>query len=196
MTKSELITNLAETLGEGTILGTEVLVSNSVLNSMNVNQYSIDGFSVGKSEKNRFDIAQGVKFTFYVYDEGGPSEKAYFHASDPINLNKKDVSTTTGTLEDVSKIFNSLEIRRRVEVATAKAANDILNESPSTQNHLERELLAFSILTNVDQYTEVFSWFVALNPTIQSAGGEATDNDIQYVVNSNLDKVALSGFGA
>lgn len=58
----------------------------------------------------------------------------------------------------------------------------------------ERLQWAANAMLNPDIYTSAMTCFVALNPTIQSNGGLATDNDIQFVVNSYVSKLAVASY--
>lgn len=60
----------------------------------------------------------------------------------------------------------------------------------------ERNQWAANAILSPDVYTLAMANFVALNSTIQVAGGEATDNDIQVVVNSNINRLAVANYQA
>lgn len=57
-------------------------------------------------------------------------------------------------------------------------------------NNAERQQWATNALINPDAFTLCMTSLVSLDPTIQSAGGLATDNNIRTVVNSFINKVA------
>lgn len=59
-------------------------------------------------------------------------------------------------------------------------------------NNAERQQWASNALINPDAFTLCLTSLVSLNPTIQAAGGMATDTDIRTVVNSYINKVAVS----
>ena len=93
------------------------------------------------------------------------------------------------SLINTGVIATSNYMKMRVAAAIANAAEDIENENPGTPNHEARLAWAVEILGG-DAMIEAdkIMWRVALNPTIAAAGEEnATDNDIQFVVNSLLD---------
>lgn len=58
------------------------------------------------------------------------------------------------------------------------------------KDNKEREYWATTALLNPDTFTKCMTSLVALNPTIQSQGGLASDNDIQFIVNSSVNKIA------
>ena len=86
-------------------------------------------------------------------------------------------------------------IQQQAEFAVITAASQIKNEDPSTPNHANRLAWAAWIDTQSAQGTWPFLWPIALNPSIQAAvaddptGATVTDNDVQFVVNSNLEFV-------
>jgi len=94
-------------------------------------------------------------------------------------------------LLDTYNLANSAEFRARVSAALAKAAYDITNESGSTTNHAERLVWAKATLKAPDPACDQMIWMVMQNATIQSSGLSSTDNDIQFVVNSNIDLLAV-----
>lgn len=94
------------------------------------------------------------------------------------------------------------EFHLRVEAAMARAADDVANEAPETDNHDARMRLAVAFHTPGDQSREMaiaaMVRQVASNPTVRSAAtagdqldqAAVTDSDIQYVVNSSWSRVA------
>jgi len=90
-------------------------------------------------------------------------------------------------------------LRRRICGACWKAASDILNEDAGTTNHANRVLWAKQVLTenNDGPMVKRLSVAVAQNSTVAAAGAEsATDNDIQFVVNSFINSHADGVYGA
>lgn len=85
---------------------------------------------------------------------------------------------TGNTLLFSSVLLNSYST---ANVATVRFLNDA-----------ERQQWASNALLNPDAFTLCLTSLVSLNPTIQAAGGMATDTDIKTVVNSYINKVALS----
>jgi hypothetical protein len=90
---------------------------------------------------------------------------------------------------DIANASRSTIFRDKLMVAIAKAAGDILNEDPITPNHTARKLLATKALQYPTPIVERAIWVVLQNPVVQAAGENATDNDIQFVVNSVWDQL-------
>lgn len=83
-------------------------------------------------------------------------------------------------------------LRKKFIGACLKAAFDILNENPGTGNHANRLIWAQSIVAGTvaeveEKALQHLRYAAASNATIQSAGDDSTDNDVQYVVNSQID---------
>lgn len=79
--------------------------------------------------------------------------------------------------------------------ATLKAAYDVVNESTGTTNHANRVVWANSILNGTvadveEKAMQHLRYGIASNATLQSSGDGATDNDVQYIVNSQIDTFA------
>lgn len=81
-------------------------------------------------------------------------------------------------------------LRKRVVGACIQASYDILNEAPETENHLARLAWASDVLLNYEQKAREIFPFVLSNATLQSQKESVSDNDIQFVVNSFINKVA------
>jgi hypothetical protein len=86
--------------------------------------------------------------------------------------------------------YESANLLNRTTVAVAKAAYDILNEDPGYTNHANRVIWARQALGDTKSKAEQMMWGVVTNATIAAAGDDATDNDIQFVVNSYIDSFA------
>lgn len=87
-------------------------------------------------------------------------------------------------------------LRKQVAVALHKAAQDVVNEDPETANHGNRLAWARKVTQGADApVTESARWIWAVleNATIQAAPTEATDNDVQFVVNSIVNTMANRG---
>lgn len=101
-----------------------------------------------------------------------------------------------------SQLVRDQDFQFRVEAAMAWAANDVINESPTSPHHAARLALADIYYSHgIDdrqKYIVAMVRRVAQNPTIRLAAtsGEMLDqsaipdSDIQYVVNSEWDRVA------
>ena len=72
------------------------------------------------------------------------------------------------------------------------AAYNILNEDPGTENHANRLVWANAVIGGETADVEAkavqhLRYAVASNATIQATGNDATDNDVQFVVNSQIN---------
>lgn len=77
-------------------------------------------------------------------------------------------------------------LRKQVAVALHKAAVDVMNEDDQTADHSQRVAWARRALADPVGWAEKAIWKVLENATIQAAPAEATDNDVQFVVNSAI----------
>lgn len=94
------------------------------------------------------------------------------------------------TFLDVWNLAHSAMLKARIAGAIAKAALNILNENPATANHENRVRWAWSSLLEPDNMASRMIWGVVGNADIQNAGDNASDNDIEYVVNVLIDTYA------
>jgi hypothetical protein len=81
-------------------------------------------------------------------------------------------------------------LRKQTAVALHKAAVDILNESAATENHSQRMAWARRVIASPEEWAAKAIWKVLENATIQASPAEASDNDVQFVVNSIVDSLA------
>jgi hypothetical protein len=81
-------------------------------------------------------------------------------------------------------------LRKQVAVAIVKAAVDVMNESTATEDHSQRMTWARRALSDPLGWAEKAIWKVLENATIQSAPTEATDNDVQFVVNALVNTLS------
>lgn len=88
--------------------------------------------------------------------------------------------------------YNNSSLKKKVVSAVAKAANDVLNEDPGTSNHVARVNWAQSALANTPQAAEKMMWGIVQNATISADPDNAVDGDIQFVVNSLIDSIAIN----
>ena len=95
------------------------------------------------------------------------------------------------TLQAIYNLVNNAEFKGRISAALAKAAYDITNEDQGTASHAERLAWAKNTMKNPDTVTNQMIWLVVQNATIQSSGIASADNDIQFVVNSNINNLAV-----
>lgn len=93
-----------------------------------INPYSVIVYEVGLSEKTKKPVLNSKYINFIVYDEYGPGEAAYYIEDEPTNDVNKDF-TGDDSLLSISKIFDSVQLRKRVRSAIMKAADSIFDES-------------------------------------------------------------------
>lgn len=79
--------------------------------------------------------------------------------------------------------------------ACLKSAYDVFNESGATENHADRLVWANVIMGGDEAATRakvqaMMKYAIASNATIQASPTDCTDNDILYVVASQLDILA------
>jgi hypothetical protein len=262
MTRAEII---AEITSFYEVVGAAFLTTSSDEHvASNVNNYSIAVYESGASEKSKKPVLEQRYVNFVVIDEDLPGEAAYYITEELTNDVDADI-TSTGSLDDIHKMYTSEELRGRVQAAIAEASQDVLNEAtPSTtlafdansgqkeiivatdtgtifwegktiiiaddnnyeegiifniagdyitlqddltntyqvsanavarySDNVERQQWAVNALLNPDNFTLSMTSLVSLNATIQAAGGLATDNDIQTVVNSYINKLAAASY--
>lgn len=100
-------------------------------------------------------------------------------------------------LEKWEFLHSDSTLPKRVESAILKASYDVINEGSGTANHAARLAWANSVrLSPAELAASMTQGVMACldNPTIQQDPLNATDNDIQFVINSIVDR--LSGVGA
>jgi hypothetical protein len=91
--------------------------------------------------------------------------------------------------------YSTPHLSQQTEVAVVTAAGQIQNEDASTPDHANRLAWASWAITNSSVAWLSFAWPVASNPAIVQAvtadpsGQTVNDSDVQFVVNSNLQKV-------
>lgn len=78
-------------------------------------------------------------------------------------------------------------LRQRTQVAIESAAADVINEDASTANHANRMTWANTALNNPAKMMDLEMSLVVQNATISGSGDEASDGDIQFVVNGLID---------
>jgi hypothetical protein len=101
-------------------------------------------------------------------------------------------------LIDQYNLAYSGNLPKRVCAACWTAAVNILNEDAGTANHANRVLWAKAALQEAVSGTMVKRITVdcAQNASIAAAGEAATDNDIQFIVNSRAGVYADGVYGA
>jgi hypothetical protein len=86
--------------------------------------------------------------------------------------------------------YENSTLLKKTAAAVSKAAQDILNEDPETSNHANRLVWAKVAIVNTIEKTYSMMWYIASNATIAADPENATDNDIQYVVNGSINYFA------
>jgi len=86
-------------------------------------------------------------------------------------------------------------LRAKFIAACLKASYDIKNEDPGTANHANRLTWANAVLFGTvlqveEKAMQHLRYAMASNATLQSVCEAATDNDVQYIVNSQIDTFA------
>ena len=95
------------------------------------------------------------------------------------------------TLLDLYHLMNSNgDLWKKVEAAALKAAIAIKYENPATANHVNRLAWATDIIDDPKAWTVINKTKVLENATVSAAGHAATDNDVEFVVNSLAPVVA------
>lgn len=99
------------------------------------------------------------------------------------------------TLIQIYNARKDTQLKARTESALLVASLDVQNEDVGTANHTERLAMANKCLTDEPYLLECLSlamYSVATNSTIAADPENATDNDIQFVVNSQYTNIALN----
>jgi hypothetical protein len=101
------------------------------------------------------------------------------------------------TLQQIYNVAHSTLLAPRVAGALYKAAASIRAEAAGTANHANRLLWANGVMKEDQNGPMVkrFLVFCAQNATIAGAGGEATDNDLDYVVALFINQEADGIYG-
>src|SRR5262245_1700860 len=86
--------------------------------------------------------------------------------------------------------YRHSDLRTRTQIAICNAAYNVVNEDPGTANHANRILWANDVLANPERMMNLEMSLLVQNSTIQAEGDNATDNDIQFVVNGLIDPYA------
>jgi len=93
------------------------------------------------------------------------------------------------TLLQKYTLRTSEPLRQRLTAAFTDAARDIINEALNTPNYANRRAWAQWILadaTSAEVFAGQHQWRLLLNATVAAAGEAVTDNDLQYVVVSEI----------
>jgi hypothetical protein len=189
MTKQQLLTDLAatyKTVATPTLQETDGDLSWYLVNVLEV--------GTGANDK---PLGLRKNVHFYVYKEGNVgSEEAYYMQEEPINGSNKPTTDTSATLLNIARLHGSATLTSRVKAAVLVGAYDVCNEAGSVTNHAERIKWAVASLRDPITATTTMMAYVALNASVQTVGLAATDNDLKYIVNSNIDTIATTTYGA
>lgn len=99
------------------------------------------------------------------------------------------------TLEEIKGLREDPRLLGRVTVAVERAAVDILNEAPETADHAKRMAWAKrSVLTIGENRAQAYASLILRlafveNASLQEKALQATDNDVQFIVNSYIEKL-------
>lgn len=95
------------------------------------------------------------------------------------------------TLQEIFALRHSGDtFRGRVIAAVAKAATEVLSESPATANHLARRRWARAALADAPAMSERMLWGVVQNSAIQAHGTSSSDGDLLAAVRGLIDAFA------
>lgn len=92
---------------------------------------------------------------------------------------------------NINELAASPTFRGRVQAALAVRAADVLTETgkPAPQAQ-KRTTLAQQVLGDPATRVNAFIWLVVTNNAVKAAGMDATDSDLEYVVDQAWDQVA------
>lgn len=93
-------------------------------------------------------------------------------------------------LETFNLAISKGPLHARVCAAALKAAYDIRYEDPAILNHTNRIVWSNQVLSDFETKGNEMYLSALANATIRAAGENATDNDIQFVVNGLVDQFA------
>jgi len=90
---------------------------------------------------------------------------------------------------DAYALSNDPDFRKRITIAIAKSATNVVGEASSGNpiKDRKRKDLGVGILNSPSAYVERFAIAVATNPVINT---DSTDGDIEFTVNSVFDDIA------
>ncbi len=161
MNKTELLNDIS-LKAKGVVLAT-----NMVEEIGEVKRYLTDVFTTGE-DADGAPIAQKRTINWYVLNEGGQNEAAYYgnrHWKNP-----EDKNVRGHGLGEIESIFQNSELRVRVRGVICKGIR------------ANGGVVAKAFSQNANGVLDVFMAWVASNATIQANGGAASDSDLEYVV--------------
>lgn len=187
MTKAQLLTDLATNYN---FLDVGTPVEKAAIGD--IKTYIVTVIASGLSELNKKPVASPKDIVFYVDDEGGGSEAAYYGTEEPKNTINTDVTASSTTADSYNRIFESVEIRKRTMGFILKAIVSVINEDPGTTNHSMRLKYAYDCLQEPSDYLDAYMVQMANNSTVRLNGNAVIDSDLEWVVNSVLDTIATA----
>ncbi len=101
------------------------------------------------------------------------------------------------TYRELYALRSDAALRAQVAVACEQAAHDVLQEAPGTPHHAERARWAQFVFDAGPIVVDRMLPDVLRNPVIAAAAltpGGAADDDVQFVVNSNVAKHVATWF--
>jgi hypothetical protein len=163
--------------------------------------YAINKIYVSTVMRSRVQAAV-AKAAQDVLNEAMPSSNMTADASS----GQKNITVASGGSFYVGKIIVVSDTGHSESATIASIDSNVLTMTNNLTNsytisnsgkvtfsdNKERAKWAGNAMIDPDNYTLAMTNFVALNPTVEAAGGQATDNDIQYVVNSYITKLAVA----
>lgn len=138
-------------------------------------------------------VAHKANKTLYVWKEGTGDEAAYYEDLGPIHDVDKNivaVNPSAPTPVEIYRLYQSSLVRSKVQGLMVRAANDIYNELDTVPNHAQRLKWALDVMKDGANNINVMMAFVAMNALI--LGGAYVDEDLRFLVNSNIDKWAVT----
>jgi hypothetical protein len=161
MTKAELLSDIAAKAG-GEVLSTELVETVG-----SVGRYVTNVFTVGE-DADAGPIAQKRNVNWYVYDEGGAGEAAYYGDRNWHNPESRNI--TGSALDEIEAIYRNPSLRTRVTGVICKGIR------------ANGGAVATAWAGGSGGVLDLFMTYVASNATIQANGGAASDSDLEYVV--------------
>jgi len=185
MTKAEILAELRAKF-------TEVAPPELLETVGTVNRYLFLYLATG-TDQDGSPVAHKMNRVFYIRDEGQPQETAYHEDTAPDNRVDRNVvaaNPAAPTALEIQRLYTSQRVRDRVMGLMVRAANDINKEAPADPNHAQRLKWALSVMSDVGANINIAMSFVSMNALI--LGGAWTDEDLRFIVNSNIDKWAVA----
>lgn len=93
--------------------------------------------------------------------------------------------------DTVFALYQSTVLRRRLTVAIATAAQQVMAEPGTQPNHANRLTWAKASLQNAPAMAETMMWGLLSNASIQATAENTPDSDVQFQVNSLIDSYAI-----